>query len=520
MNVLNSIFYNKQHNNKNEIYNEIESISKNLTQKGYINNEYNIKRKKDLYTCTFILNKRIKKIRINIAQNSLDKNLLEELSENFSNNFFETTTEKLESNLTQIKDFYTKQGNTFIKVSLNNIKLRNNILTAKLKIDNTYKRKIDKIIIKGYDEFPLKIIKNKLHFNKRTIFNKTELDHITEKLNSIPYLFQSKKPEVLFKKDSTILYVYLKKKTENQFDGLIGFSNKEDSKNINLTGYINLNLSNTFNRGENISLNWRSSDGKKRSLVLIYKAPYIFKSKLGFEGEFNLQRNDSTYTNRNTTINFNYNYLKNQSIGGIVNFESSNTTLNNDEFNLKNYSKNLFGISYSFEHSKTTNNFLFIKLNYLTGTRSSNSDQVKQDKFQFHTSYKTKLGAKSKISIKNNIEILTSKKLFQNELFQIGGFNSIRGFDEQSILTSNYNITNIEYQLFVNSSNYLFTVSDFGFINNNSNEPLKNLTSIGLGYNFRQKNTNFNISYVLGKTNLDSFQFSNAKFHIKMSYFF
>lgn len=520
LNVLQSTPYIKFHYSNIDVFKEIDKVSDELALKGYINSEYVIDQNHNSYTCNFKLNIRIKKIRIHIENRSLDSNLMKEISTNFSALFFETSTDLIELQLIKIKDYFINKGNTFTKVSLNNIQLVNNILTAKLIIQNSKKRKFDTVIIKGYDELPIKIIKNKLHYKEKTIFNKKELERITEKLNTIPYIDQTKNPEVLFKKDSTILYLYISKKTKNQFNGLLGFSNKEGSNKIGLTGFINLELYNIFNRGENIIFNWRNSINKKNSLELIFKNPNFFKSKFGVEGNFNLQRSDSTFTNQRASININYNYLKRQSIGLTASFDSSHTNITNTAFNFKNYSKNLFGFSYTLEHSKTITDFLSLNINFLIGNRFSNLKREKQKRIQVKAEYSTKLSSKSLIYIKNSTKILISDDYFQNELYQIGGFNSIRGFNEQSILTASYNITNIEYQINLNTKNYLFTVSDVGFINNNTNESIKRLIGLGLGYNFGRDNTNFNLSYVLGKTNLESFLFSNAKFHIKMSYLF
>ncbi|MEX1382527.1 MAG: hypothetical protein AB1Z17_03945, partial [Lutibacter sp.] len=90
----------------------------------------------------------------------------------------------------------------------------------------------------------------------------------------------------------------------------------------------------------------------------------------------------------------------------------------------------------------------------------------------------------------------------------------------QSILTSNYNLTNLEYIFYTTKTNYLYTISDFGFIKNQFNNTSNKLIGLGLGYNFKSKNSIINLSYVVGKTENQPFKINNAKLHVKLSYYF
>ena len=521
--LIDSITYKTKHYNKETIYKEIKTISNLLSTKGFINNNYKIKENDTVINCYFILNKKIDTIHIYYNSLSLQPELLKKISPNYNKLYFESSIPTIEQKLNTITKYYEALGFSFVKTSLKNLILKKNIIEAELHIESSFKRTINTTIIKGYNEFPKKYLKHYLNINKNTIFNTEFLKKTTQEINTIPFITQLKNPEVLFTKDSTNLYLYLKKKNTNQFDGIIGFSNSE-SKNLTINGYINLYLNNIFNSGEQINFNWKNNGDKKTTLYLDLNTPYILKSKFSLNSSFNIYKQDTLYNTTNTKIALAYNFNKNQSISSIATFEKSNILGSENYDGIENFEKNLFGISYIYQPtSYFLKNKLGVELSYLIGTRKTFSTKNNQSKGLAIASYTYNINTKNQISIKNTTEFINTSNnynLLENELFQIGGINSIRGFDDQSILTSSYNLTNLEYKFYTNSSNYLYSVSDLGLIKNQLNNTSNTLIGLGIGYNFRSKNSIVNLNYVLGKTEDLPFKFNNAKLHIKLSYNF
>ncbi len=57
----------------------------------------------------------------------------------------------------------------------------------------------------------------------------------------------------------------------------------------------------------------------------------------------------------------------------------------------------------------------------------------------------------------------SSPNVFRNELFEIGGYKLLRGFNEESIYANSYEIGTLEYRLLTGINSYLFTFADIGF---------------------------------------------------------
>ena len=134
--------------------------------------------------------------------------------------------------------------------------------------------------------------------------------------------------------------------------------------------------------------------------------------------------------------------------------------------------------------------------------------------------YHFELNQKNSFYIKNTNELLAGKDLLQNELYRIGGINTIRGFNEQSIFTSKYSVNSVEYHYNLTQTTHLYTITDIAFLLDDFTNTTTKLYGIGLGYFSKTKNRILNLSYVTRKTNQHTFNLKNSKIHIKITYIF
>jgi len=101
----------------------------------------------------------------------------------------------------------------------------------------------------------------------------------------------------------------------------------------------------------------------------------------------------------------------------------------------------------------------------------------------------------------------------ENELYRIGGFGSLRGFNEESIFASAYGIGSLEYRYMPNDGFYISLFGDYGFVENKSSGIDENLLGIGTGISFLTQLGVFNLSYAVGKQSDTNFDFRNSKIH-------
>jgi len=408
---------------------------------------------------------------------------------------------------------FTNNGHAFTQVSLGNLRKDNDKLIADLILKKGHRRAIDKIIVNGYENFPTAFIKQQLNLSVGSVFNEMTIRQLSIKTKQISFVDEIRRPELLFQQDSTSIYLYLKKKKNNHFDGVIGFSNRKKKKGIQLNGYLNFKIVNLFNKGESFHLNWLADGAQSQRLDLAFDYPYIYKTPLSIGYSFNLLKKDSTFVNVSNLLKTNYKLAQNNKIGLTLEYTSSNSLIKNTRtINFKNF---FYGVFY--QYNQPTNhpihkNKWYIYSLVATGERNSE----KQFKIENHIFYLQRLNKRHYISLQNKTAMLVSKNYLDNELFRIGGSTSLHGFNENSLYTKRYSYLNLEYSYLVGNASYLSVLGDYALLNLRHQKHLTQAYSFGLGYNFKTKAGRLGVQYFIGNTDQAPFSFGNAKLHIRL----
>jgi outer membrane protein assembly factor BamA len=110
------------------------------------------------------------------------------------------------------------------------------------------------------------------------------------------------------------------------------------------------------------------------------------------------------------------------------------------------------------------------------------------------------------------VGIYNSPLIFRNELFQIGGNQLLRGFDEESIYATQYAVSTAEYRYLIGQNAYLFGFVDAGFVKNKYQRVnvSNQFISTGIGMLFETKLGLLNMSFAMGKRNDVPFNLSSA----------
>ncbi|UAM98484.1 hypothetical protein K8354_01245 [Polaribacter litorisediminis] len=515
--ILNEIKYKKKHQDTISIQDEIDKISNHLKTIGYFSNTFDTLLKvQNRFVAYFSLdaktNKAVLKIDIDASY------LFEDM--HIENNHFTISINQLQATLSNLSKKLDTQGKSFSKVQLKNIKIINDTLFADLEINSSKKRFINNTIIKGYPEFPKSYLKKYFHIKSNSIFNQQKIKEISSLSKNISFVQEIKPPEILFTKDSTTLYLYLKKKKNNSIDGLVSFASKENG-DVLFNGIIDLKLNNILNTGERLELFWNSIGDERQEFKLGTEIPFIFNSEISPELSFTLYKQDSSFLNTKFDSKLFYNINSKIKLAFTYNAESSEKLEGHINNNVETFRNYFFG--FQFKYSIPKNDFFFnnifnLEVNPTFGERKINENASKQFKIEATISYLYDLNFRNSLFIKNETSYLNSDSYLNNELFRIGGANSIRGFDEQSIFTNHYSFFNIEYRFLTSQKSYLYSITDIGLIENKTN--IENILGIGLGYLFATNNSLIKLSTVVGKNASQSFNLNNSKLIVSWVSFF
>ncbi len=484
-------------------------FSENLKKKGFFFNAIDtIIQHDSIYHYKFNLNQKIDSITIELPKNSSPKTIVIPIT-------------NIEPYLNKKTKELDKQGFTFSKVSLNNIHLNTNKLYASLNINTSNKRYVDTVLIKGYNNFPKAFIKHFFKIKENTIYNKDLLTTISTNFKSLDFASEIKPSDVLFSNDSTLIYLYIKKNRTNSFDGLLGFNSNDDGALI-FNGHIDLQLNNLLNTGETFNLNWQANGETSQNIIINTRMPFIFKSPISTDLTFELFKQDSSFINSKFQTDLIYNLSAKTS--AFLNFETttSNTTTNTQTDLTDNLNSKFFGLGLIYQKQTDTvfnTKDLFLNVSAKFGQREHHNKNQNQFKFQTEASYLYALNAKHALYIRNRTDILNSPNYYENELFRIGGINTIRGVANQSIYTPNHSTFNLEYHFLVSNTSYIYSITDIAFIKDISSTP-KNMSNLGLGYKLKLKNSLLNIFYVSTSATNELFRLNNPSLNLSVQTFF
>lgn len=436
----------------------------------------------------------------------------------------------LDSLIQKVSDRYAEKGFPFTEVKIKPLGYKEGEAQVALDLQLFGARTIDGVKVEGYEKLSKGYIRYGLGLKKGKIYNESELKKISERMSFNHLIEEARPPQTLFNTDSTTIYLYVRKVKSNLFDGVLGFGNDEKGE-FQLNGNVKIELNNNFNGMERIRLNWIATPDKSTSLDLKVRVPYLFRSAVGTETNFNMYRKDSVFVNTKIEERLFYQISMNANLGLNLSYESSNFVLDDHpELALLYDDFNKSGIGLSYEFMLPAQNRLLegrsaISLLGKALTRKSRETDPLTEEITETSAPQYEVGINAfhifkifdKHLLKTQIEgfgLFGEEEFYsENELYRIGGFGSLRGFNEESIFASAYGIGSLEYRYMPNDGFYISLFGDYGFVENKSSGINENLLGIGTGISFLTQLGVFNLSYAVGKQSETNFDFRNSKIH-------
>jgi outer membrane protein assembly factor BamA len=445
-------------------------------------------------------------------------------------------------------DFFENQGYPFAKVFLDSVFINGNQIAAALNIEKGFPYRIDSIRMYGPAKISRNFIHRYLNIERGSPYNKSKLEKIDQRLLELPYLQQSQPWDVTMLNTGSMVNLYLQQKKSNQINVLAGFlpSNQQLGGKLLLTVDANLQLQNAFGGGESLGLVWQQIQPKSPKLHLQFTQPYMFNSPFGVDFLFDLNKRDSSFLNINGQFGLLYMVSPNKTGKVILQTQQTNVLevdtnkvkaskrlpdiadvsslnlginydLTNTDYRFNPRRGNEFNIFASAGNKTIRKNNLVIQIKDTAFNYSKLYDSVKLKTYQLRLAVKAahyfKTGKQTVLKTGINAGWYESPSSFRNELFQIGGYRLLRGFDEESIFSNRYAVTTVEYRYLIGLNSNFFVFSDFGVSTNKILRQTNSYLGVGGGLSFETKGGIFNISYAVGKRNDLSFDIKQSKIH-------
>ncbi len=371
----------------------------------------------------------------------------------------------------------------------------------------------DSLIVKGDGKVPVRYIRNILNFSKGKPYNESWVRASEQRLNEIPFLKTIKATEILFKQNKADTYVYLTKKNANYFNGIIGIQPNESTGKTNITGDLELRLFNLLNAGDELYLNWRKLQPQTQDLKARLLIPYIAGLPIGTEGNLNIFRRDTSFTNFRTALALvhiigGYNKVK-----VFVEKTASNQLSNiSTAANLANVNATLYGVGLQYEkldYRLNPRKGFYINTEIATGTKTAQAESSELTQAQEYNQYRADVTLNIYVPTwkRQTIHLgiisgtLISDKIYTTEMYRFGGLNTLRGLDEESIFASAFARGSIEYRYLLDRNSHVYLFVDQGWYERKDVNAFTSDTPLGFGagVSFETKAGIFLFNYALGQ---------------------
>lgn len=523
---IDSLNYSRSFKDFKTLQKEIDTTFQKIQRLGFLESSIEVTKKinDSTYASTFNLNKKYYTIYIYRKKSPFSDDIIKSISKEYTDLYFILDINKLEYTLNYLNAALSENGLPFASLQLTNFKKRGeHDLQADLVTSSNTKRSINNIVIKGYEKFPKAYIKHFLKIKRNENFNLAAIKQKASLISNLRFANQVRPPEVLFSKDSTSLYLYLEKVKSNSFDGFLGFGTNETTNKLEFDGYLNLNLVNSLNFGETFQLNYKSDESEQKTFDVKVTLPYLFGSPLGTELQLNIFKKDSSFTTVSQSANLFYQFNAQQKLFLGIDAIQSNNLLDESDFqnNIQDIKTSFYNVKYEYIKLQNFNVLFPVSFSLQTkigfGNRTFENEKESQQFLELETFKILNLNKSNSVFLKLNSKALVSDNLFNNELLRFGGINSIRGFEENTLLASTYAVLNTEYRYQLNNNIYIHSIIDAAYLENDITSSKEKLFGFGFGFGLLTKAGLLKFNYANGKTEDQQFKLSNSKIHLSLN---
>ena len=428
------------------------------------------------------------------------------------------------------------EGFPFASVQLAEIEMKGQQLQAEIYYQPGPYITFGKLYIHGTDKVKADFLATQLSIQEGSAYSERKLQQISAKLRSLPYLTLEDTVDVRFQNDEAELHLTLSDRESNQVDGLVNFlPNENEAGKVLLTGRAEIMLNNLMRSGKQFALQWQRLQTASQQLAIAYQHPYFLRTPLQTAFSFQLLKEDTLFLNRKLGLQFSFPLINSGSIGISTEWQTSSLLgempASADPFSTQMSDFSTLNIALTFQYSKLDDVLFPSHGFYLSGSggvgrkriaagaTESGKEKIWQPYAQIAVRQYHPAGRLFTFYHRFSAAFIESESLFLNELYRLGGIQSLRGFNDNFFFASYYALSNFEARLVLeqerDEQSYLYVFYDQAWLGYKLAENKYNDTPAGLGagISFTTNAGVFNLAYALGKSKGNAWNLSLSKIH-------
>lgn len=450
-------------------------------------------------------------------------------------------------------------GYPFARVGLDSISedARGGI-NARLALETGKYCRIDSIVTEGDARLSKHFLMRSLDIREGQPYNESRIRKVTQRLRELPFLQESSGSSVAFRITDTRLVLNLKERRANLLNALIGLQpNTAETGKFLLTADAQAAFQNLLGNGESFSFSYQNLQPKSPRIKAEAIYPFLLGTQFGVDGHFDLYFRSTQF--RRTTFDVGGRYaLTPQDFLRVYYRGASNRVISPDTAYILTYHRLPDNIDVSSAGGGIEVQTLRVdnRLNPRRGWTIRVSAEALQrsirkndgitgisdgsgfdfsrlyDSLGDGSTYQYQLGGQAAYYVPLTKFIvlkgayaggwISGERLFQNELYQLGGFRLLRGFDEGSVFANQYHIATAELRFLLSRNSNVYFFSDNAWLQSRINgftaEGIYN--GFGVGTSLETKTGVFTIAYALGRSPNNPIQLRQSKIHIGYAAYF
>lgn len=444
---------------------------------------------------------------------------------------------------------WNNNGFPFATARLDSLSFSGEVMDVSVMVNKGKPIIFDTIISEGRLAMRYSFFSRLLDIRSGDTYDHSKVLRANGRISDLQYATQRAAPYLRFVNNRATLVLTPDARPASRFDFLIGVlpqQTPDGTRKWNIAGDMTAELNNVFNYGEYTFFQFKRLKAENLELVIRSSIPYVAGLPVGTHLDFRIFKNG----NSNLDLHFDggVQYL----FGGFNNIKlygsfRSSTLLDVDIETIKSAKKlpgqldvryrglgfevNIRQLDYRFNPSRGYQ----ADISFVAGSKRIIPNRQVTDLDGFETSYDSLAGntlqltadvaasrffpvsgwAAIRLGMTAGMRY-NQKKLLANEYIRTGGSRTIRGFDEESLLTDRYGIGTLEFRLLFDRNSYMtLPFIDAGFVRTGVKDSavIKPVLGVGLGLNFGTGAGIFNLSVAAGKLGSNPLDFSKMKIH-------
>lgn len=426
---------------------------------------------------------------------------------------------------------YANDGYPFASISFDSLLLSEGVLKGKMVVKKGPEIVYDSAYFLREVKTQPRYIFHLLKIVPGTRFDESNYLRVAQSLDRSSYLSIVKPPDISFERNKAKVYLDLSEDTStSSFQGVLGLQ-ENASGNTSVIGSLDLSSVNLFKSGHEFQFFWESFAQSSQQLKLFYKHAYPLDVQLSPFFHFSILRQDTTFLNRQFSLGLQTHI--GSSIDWNLQYEGSAGTLIStgteviENNNLADYKRQFYLTSLSQgspSKLRSYNQGKFWSISVGVGSKEIQKNtglpvsfydtlQIKSDYMRLDGQFSYQLQVLKRQSLFHDLQFgwLENASILNNELYRLGGLNSLRGFNEKNIFANRYSYSRFEFRSFFENESFFYVFYDQAIVrmSHKTSHPF----GIGLGFAVQTSTGQFSFVLASGKSKNQDLSFSEMRAH-------